>query len=429
MNTIIFKKKAFLYTLMAFVLLVSSCTTDQEEYTGAGNVIPTSPQITITPEVSNLSLIEDNSSYTYTVDLSTTQLVDVVVKVSQIGGDATMGDDFTIDNSLVIRAGSTSATGTITILADELAEDTETVTIQVGDNTTANASITPETMTFTILNVSEDDLIIDLEWMQAVSVTDNFGEEADPLDVADLRLLLTDANFGTLLSADTGDFEQLVVPGNGPDGTYYIVADYFAATDILTNLNLDLTLNQLGKINDAHHSFSDVMPTANVCPEAYYVMASVVKSGTDYTVTRVGEGATMDLSDYVGTWTGGGSWWEYFGYACEVETTIDANGDLWMTGISSNWLQGWWGEVIIDSAAVKLDVDTATGEFSIASQYLCTTDYQGTSYPYNVTATGSFSFLCTAIPEFTMNPVLDQEGFEIDGSAWATPFNEYGVID
>ena len=81
MNSIIFKKSVLLYSMMALVLLVSSCTSDQEEYTGAGNVVPTSPQITITPEVSNLSLVEDDSSYSYTVALSTVQLVDVVVKI------------------------------------------------------------------------------------------------------------------------------------------------------------------------------------------------------------------------------------------------------------------------------------------------------------------------------------------------------------
>jgi hypothetical protein len=425
MNSIIFKKSVLLYSMMALVLLVSSCSSDQEEYTGAGNVVPTSPQITITPEVSNLSLVEDDSSYSYTVALSTVQLVDVVVKISQVDGDATMGEDFTIDNSLVISAGSTSATGTITILSDELAEETETVTIQVGDNTTANASITPETMTFTILNLSEGDLVIDLEWAQAVSVTDNYGEEADPLDVGDLRLLLTDTNFGTLLSVDTGDFEQLIVPENGPDGTYYIVADYFSATDVITNLNLDLTINQFGKINDANHKFNDVMSTANVCPEAYYVLASVVKSGTDYTVTRVAEANTMDLNNYVGTWTGGGAWYQYFGYDTEVETTIDANGDLWMTGITFNWCQGWWGEPILSSAPVKVNVDTATGEFSIDEQYHYTTSYGD----YNVKATGSFTFVCTATPEFVMLPVLVFEGGDIDGTAWGIPFDEYGVID
>lgn len=345
MNSIIFKKSVLLYSMMALVLLVSSCTSDQEEYTGAGNVVPTSPQITITPEVSNLSLVEDDSSYSYTVALSTVQLVDVVVKISQVDGDATMGEDFTIDNSLVISAGSTSATGTITILSDELAEETETVTIQVGDNTTANASITPETMTFTILNLSEGDLVIDLEWMQSSSVTDNFGNEADPLDVADLRLLITNIPYTQILDESDGtEFENYVLTADKPDGEYYVVADFYASNGIPTNLDLHLNYNQLGEINDDSYDYTQGLFNCPATSSNYYIMSKITKAGTNYTIEYVGEAAPFSVNGLVGTYS------ELsednpnnFNTTNEITLGVGEN-ELMISGIYDRLWNVFWGE-------------------------------------------------------------------------------------
>jgi hypothetical protein len=418
MNSIIFKKSVLLYSMMALVLLVSSCSSDQEEYTGAGNVVPTSPQITITPEVSNLSLVEDDSSYSYTVALSTVQLVDVVVKISQVDGDATMGEDFTIDNSLVISAGSTSATGTITILSDELAEETETVTIQVGDNTTANASITPETMTFTILNLSEGDLVIDLDWMQSSSVTDNFGNEADPLDVADLRLLITNIPYTQVLDeSDGSEFENYVLTADKPDGEYYIVADFYSATDIETNIDLNVTFNQLGEINDQTYNFTDALNTALTCSSVYFIMAKVIKVGSDYTVSYAGQKNVIDLADYVGTWTGTDMWGP-----TEVTTTLDADGVLWITGVGVTFMEGQWGEVITDQVSLPMEIDLGTGAFTIDEAYYMTTTYGGAVQDvYNLSGTGVID-ICGSN---TMDLEYD---FVQGGTSYNAWLNQYGYF-
>jgi hypothetical protein len=418
MNSIIFKKSVLLYSMMALVLLVSSCTSEQEEYTGAGNVVPTSPQITITPEVSNLSLIEDDSSYSYTVALSTVQLVDVVVKISQVDGDATMGEDFTIDNSLVISAGSTSATGTITILSDELAEETETVTIQVGDNTTANASITPETMTFTILNLSEGDLVIDLDWMQSSSVTDNFGNEADPLDVADLRLLITNIPYTQILdNSDGSEFENYVLTADKPDGEYYIVADFYSATDIETNIDLNVTFNQLGKINDQTYNFTDALNTGLTCSSVYFIMAKVIKVGSDYTISYAGQKNVTDLADYVGTWTGT----DIYG-PTEVTTTLDADGVLWITGVGVTFMETAWGEVIADQVSLPMEIDLGTGAFTIDEAYYMTTTYNGAVQDvYNLSGTGVID-ICGSN---TMDLEYD---FVQGGTSYNAWLNQYGYF-
>ena len=195
-------KSIFSYiAALTLVLSIGSC--DQEENTGFSTFEVATPTLSVTT-AANASLIEDDSVFEFTATLSTAQLVDTKLSISQIGGDATIGDDFTVDGSITIPAGSLSAKGKIAILSDELKEETETVKIQIGDNTTANAALTPVTMEFTILNYTDGDLVIDMSWAMGEMTTDNAGEEIDPVDFVDLRLLLSseDNNSSILDGAD-----------------------------------------------------------------------------------------------------------------------------------------------------------------------------------------------------------------------------------
>ena len=70
-------------------------------------------------------------------------------------------------------------------------------------------------------------------------------------------------------------------------------------------------------------------------------LVKVIKSGESYDISSVGEHSKRDLSEFVGTWSGQGSWYEHFGYTSEIETSLDANGDLFVTGIAFQWMEGW----------------------------------------------------------------------------------------
>lgn len=135
------------------------------------------------------------------------------------------------------------------------------------------------------------------------------------------------------------------------------------------------------------------------------------------------------LSEFAGTYSGTGSWSEVFGYTTEIVTFVDSNGDLWMDGIAVQWIQGWWGEPIVSSTPVKVDVlDAETGEFEILDQPYVETTFNGVPQtPYNVFATGTFLNTCEKTLEIF--PILNQGGFLIDGTAWSVAFKETIKLD
>jgi len=357
-------KSIFSYLLALTIgLFIVSC--GQEDYTGTSTFVPTAPSLSVTTSVSSASLIEDNSVYTFTATLSEPQLVDVKLFVTQVGGDATLGADYTVDGSLVIAAGSTSAKGKIKILSDNLVEATETVSIQIGDNNTANAQITPATMDFTILNYTDGDLVVDMSWAMGSKTTDDTGSVIDPTTFADLRLLLTDApnNSAILDGSDGGSFETYVLTG-APDGEYYLVADFYAVDESINrDLNLNLTFNQAGIINDLSMDFPAALNSTNSCSSVYYVMAKVIKSGDSYTITQIAEKSPVTAAPFIGTATVVVDEWE--DYAPGDVTTITAGSDPYKFLIDVPAYLYW----IANNATTYFEVtiDPATGNATVVS--------------------------------------------------------------
>ncbi len=167
------------------LLTLASC--NEDDLQNASTMVPTEPTGSVSLDFSNpTTLIEGDESFDFTVSLSETQIVDVKVFLSQTGGTATEGEDFTMPGSILIPANTLSATGTITILSDELAEGPETAIITIGSgNQTANASFTSTTVTFNILNLASGDLAAGLSWEASEPVFDSSGNEIDPTDLAD----------------------------------------------------------------------------------------------------------------------------------------------------------------------------------------------------------------------------------------------------
>jgi hypothetical protein len=73
----------------------------------------------------------------------------------------------------------------------------------------------------------------------------------------------------------------------------------------------------------------------------------------------------------------------------------------------------FWGEVIEEEGAVLYTVDGA-GVVTIASQYIFTTSYSGSLYPYTVSGTGTYN---ETTGELYIQYYLDQDGFS--PSDWA----------
>lgn len=135
------------------------------------------------------------------------------------------------------------------------------------------------------------------------------------------------------------------------------------------------------------------------------------------------------LANLVGTWSGTGSWSEVFGYTTEVVTTLDKDGNLWITGLTFQWFTGWWGEVIVVNTPVKVDIDVESEEIVISEQDYIESTWNGSPQtPYRIKATGRILNACEGTMEIF--PVLLQGGSEYNGVNFGGPlFLETITID
>lgn len=274
------------------LLLMFSCA-ENDDYANDSVLSVSSPSLEVSLGFSeSQTLVETEKSYDFTVSISETQAVDVVVYLEQTEGTATAGEDFSMPSSVTIKKGSLSASDVITIHEDEIIEDTETATIKIGVGNEANvSSVSTKTVSFNIANLTDSDLVVGMSWDISTATTDDTGAEIDAYDFADLRLSLTNVPYTQILqTADGAADETYTLSGDAPDGEYYLVADiYESMEDIIRDLNITLTFNQVGIINGQKHTFSNGLSTEYACANNYLIMAKVSKSGENYTIEEIGE--------------------------------------------------------------------------------------------------------------------------------------------
>lgn len=175
----------------------------------------------------------DESKFTYTVTLNKTQGVDTHIYVSQIGGSAD-SDDFTFDNDIVIPANTLTGSGNIKIKNDVTVESVEDFTLQIGDNTTANANVTSKTVKMSINNYLSNELELVFNYDKTFSITGN------ELSLCGIKydmdfIVLNSANVDMgLYGAATGNCpEKLKLNITSlPNDTYTIIYDLFGTGDI-----------------------------------------------------------------------------------------------------------------------------------------------------------------------------------------------------
>lgn len=410
------KNILFSFSCLLVASLVAVSCSDEETGVGYSTLNPnegTSATITVTG--GNSFTVNDgvDTEIPFTVTLNQPQVVDITVNIKQIAGDATEGEDFSLSASqIVIPAYSTTVSGSIKVLKDELAEDTETFTIQIADQTTANASITPVNVDFTITNFTDGDLAIDLEWVISEKTTDNSGEELDPVDFADMVLSIssTPDTAGDIDVADGAGFEGLVLPADTPDGTYYVVASFWSANeDIIRDLDLMLTLNQVGNINDQVSTYEKAISNLGTCDLNYYVMNKIIKSGSTYTFEDIST-QSYELSPYM-SWPNGSDVIDSYaptGWPSHIITKDVCDG-FFIKGLNAEWMLNIWGEEIQPDTEVDVyALLNSDGTFTIEEQFIYTTIYDGAPYDYTVSGSGTYD-LDAGTLHIEYN--LDQDGF------------------
>jgi hypothetical protein len=358
------------------LLLMFSCA-ENDDYTGDTVLTVSSPSLEVSLGFSeSQTLIEAETSYDFTVSLSETQAVDVVVYLEQTEGTATAGEDFSMPSSVTIKKGSLSASDVITIHEDEIMEDTETVTIKIGAGNEANVSgVSSKTVSFNIANLTDGDLVVGMSWAPNSSATDNYGKEYGAYELADLRLLLTDSPYTTVFdSADGAEDESYILTGDAPDGTYSFVADFYdAISDIPMDLDITLTFDQVGKINGQTHSFTAALNTTDACADLNFVMATVTKTGDSYTFAEVAEKSSFDSAVFVGEYTELSDSNINDFLTEDISVAAGTDGELIITGIYDGLFTLAWGEVFQpgfgNEGLVKISLNS-DGTVNMPGQYM-----------------------------------------------------------
>ena len=398
---------------------------DTDEFTGDSTLSATFPAVSIDyGHGSVTTLVETDATYPFTVSIANPVEFDVVLKVDVLNATATQGEDFDVPNEVSIAAGSTSATGTIEIFEDELIEDQESFTLSIGRRT-MNGDSNSVQATFNILNLTSGDLAIGMSWAPSSTVTDNYGHEIGATAYADLRLLVSTSPNNTDLigGADGGSFESWVLDSSTPDGEYYVVADFYAVEDIPNTIDLSLTFDQVGTIEGLTYDFPAALNSEESCTAAWFTLVKIIKAGDSYSFESVGEPNPLDLANFVGSWTGETS----YGYETQMVTTLNMAGQLEVTGIGVGFMENDWGEVIVDMQSLVMDVDLATGDFTIAETYYMETTYNGVPQSlYYLSGTGTISGTCTPLFDLVYDFVQDGTSYTewLGGFGWP-PFEEH----
>ncbi len=392
-------------------LLFTAC--DEDDNTGFSSIVPSTPTLSVDVSAGPISLVEKKSTYLFDVTMSEAQVTDVALYISVVdGATATIDADFTIDNGgnrVYIPAGKTTGTVSITVLEDELLEETETFTIQIGDEKTANATIAPVTVDFTLQNLTADDLVAGLSW--ETNIMDAIGVEVDPTEAVDLRLLILDAAGAIVKVEDGSSFEHYTFDGAGlADGVYTLAADIYSTIDAgdlneTLSLSLSLQFDQIGTINAHVLSFDNIMTNEFACDAYRTNLATVTKTGADYSI----EEAVSLVGPSKVAWFGTDA-----GYDSEVTTAVGC--DLLIFGLVHGWMLDFWGEEVIAEENVVYTIDEDAGTVEILEQDYITTLYDGDEYPYTIKGTGTID-TSGAFTTMTITYEVFQDGFS--PSKWA----------
>lgn len=410
-----------LIALLAMIFFLSSC--DDEDNTGYSDLIKTNPTVTISGiPAGGYDLTETETVYTYDVTLSVAQISDISLYVTQIDGDATVGSDYEIVNAnsrVYFPANSTTAKLELKVLRDDLIEGEETFTLQIGDERTANATITPVTVKFTLTNYTNSILDIDMSW--STDVLDVVELDVDPTEVGDLRMLIYDDSDVLIIDEDGGSFENYSGMDTLPDGVYTIAAAFYSTAnygDLNAAITFDVTLDffQSGVI-DGSLNFPAVFNNLFPCYDFRTNLATVTKLGSTYTF----EEAIAYSKPERTAWNGYDAYTVFGDYPSFVETAPGCDGEMLIYGLNANWMFDFWGEEIVEEGDVRYEINEYTNEITIAEQYVFTTLYAGSLYPYTISGTGTYDD-SGAFPTMTIQYVLDQEGFDPSGWAFANGY-------
>lgn len=288
------------------LLLTMSCNTD--DHTGDSTRTASDAKATLNLNFSESTIYNegDENVLTYTISLDKPQIADIVAYVSFVSGTATEGEDFNYSHSVTIPAYQMSGTGTISILKDIEFEDTETLTLKIGDDSFANADYTPQEITVQIGNFQENDLTIDLSWDGTFDGVDGATDFCD----VDMDLELLDSGDNYIETSYSDCPEQIIMSSTLPDDTYTLVVSLWTNNGETTVVDIpaNLSIYKVGSQTTYTGDLSSYFPLADGGlddgNDNAFLEYTIVKSGTTFTVTdqnsnQVLQGRSRNLSQEI----------------------------------------------------------------------------------------------------------------------------------
>jgi len=287
-------KKISLYLLLfALVATIASC--DKEDYTGYSTLSATDASGTLSWTLPS-SLVETDITYTFSVNLDKPQIADIRIPISQVGGDATAGSDFELGGEIFIPAYSTSGSAELKIFADSEVEGTETLTVQIGDNTVANLGYETQTRTIQIDNYVAPVLDLVLDWDGDVTVEGSPVNLCSSVDI-DIYVFDVDDNDLGIYDAATGSCPEHLVFDGMDDGDYYLWVNLYAndvrPTDgSVVGFPVTIYATQPGLFENVVYTQAEANVLNSSDPDyatdganTFKPLAKVTVSGSSYTIT------------------------------------------------------------------------------------------------------------------------------------------------
>lgn len=396
----------FLFSSLSLAtLLFVSCSKD--DYTGYSTVeVANGAKLTVTSDfASPKTIVEGDNKYTLTVSIDKPQSFDVVVKINQISGTAST-DDYTVEGKITIPAYKTSATTELVILKDDLKEDIETLKLQIGDDTTANASLTPVTVEFNIQNYTEGSLIADLSW--ETTIKDVNGDLIKATTAADFKLRITNLDFSNVDVVDDSKttFESYEMLASLADGEYLVVAEPISFLNLGAQGDFDIDIkvdfNQVGLYNNESYVFKKAFSSAGMTScgaTGFLKLAKITKLGSSYAISKIGEiESKFKANLFTGNWS---VTTDINGLEDPFTTTFTEN-KLIINGIGRTFIgPAFWDETITENFPIELSISDK-GEVSIKRQKIYTTSYRGDLTTYDIIGSGKLN-ICGSKPVLTLS--------------------------
>jgi hypothetical protein len=306
-----FINKALFASIMVS-LLFASCNEIENDTTDARSVKPI-----VTANQTNFSL-EEGETATITLTSNTALNLDMTFKLEMVGGDATFrdymcsgsetsaGEGFgPIGHIVTVPAYATTATFDITPLFDLLPEGSETLQLRLYSDSYSRGAVAEgsDMINITIANKTSDDFVAVFDFSQ--NYYDSFGSLADGTYIdntvnasshafceLDFDLEIYDEFLTSVVENSYSSCpESITLDSTTPDGTYVIVpslwttagnsipaSDFFFKTKI-TMAKPGVWIKEINIDNNWKFSEGGAVQGN---PDAYYPIATLVKTGTTY---------------------------------------------------------------------------------------------------------------------------------------------------